>query len=115
MKKYMLLSMMLVTGIMTSQEVQPKLEAFGPLVKATYYYDSGQIQQTGFFKDGKPDGQWVSYDSNGNKNAVGEYTQGNKTGKWLFWSNEQLSEVNYSQSRIANVKRWKHEIVIDRL
>lgn len=114
MKKYLVLSMMLIAGFMTAQEVAPQLEAYGTLVKATYYYSNGHVQQEGFFKDGKLEGQWVSYDIQGSKNAVGEYKDGAKIGKWLFWTNDLLSEVSYDDSRIAEVRKWKQETIVQR-
>lgn len=104
MKKYMILAAVLISGLMSAQKSAPKLEEVGNKVKATYYYDNGQIQQEGFFSDGKPDGKWVAYDINGNKQSVGQYDNGQKTGKWFFWSDAKLSEVDYSNNQIAFVK-----------
>jgi len=109
MKKYIIIGAMLVSGMISANTIEPKLEAFGELVKVTYYYDSGQVQQTGFFKNGKLEGQWVAYELNGNKKAVGEYVSGIKTGKWVFWSNTTLSEVTYANNAVASVKNWKQE------
>ncbi|WP_324326756.1 hypothetical protein [Flavobacterium sp.] len=53
-----------------AQTAKPVLEKEGDVVKATYYYDNGQIQQQGHFKDVKLEGSWVSYDANGNKNLL---------------------------------------------
>jgi hypothetical protein len=33
-----------------AQENNPKLEAVGQLVKTTYYFENGKVQQEGFFK-----------------------------------------------------------------
>ena len=114
MKKFMIIGTLLVTGMIAAQDIQPKLEAYGQLVKATYHYDNGQIQQEGFFKDGKLEGQWVAYDTSGNKKSVGEYNKGIKSGKWLFWSNAVLTEVNYNDNAIASVKNWKEEALVNR-
>jgi antitoxin component YwqK of YwqJK toxin-antitoxin module len=111
MKKYITLGIMLVSGVIFSHTT-PKLEAHGDMVKATYYYENGQIQQEGYFKDGKPEGNWVAYDINGNKKSIGEYTNGQKTGKWVFWSDNALSEVDYSNSKISKIKTWKQEAIV---
>ncbi|HMK07318.1 MAG TPA: hypothetical protein VK476_07290 [Flavobacterium sp.] len=110
MKKYMIIGAMLVAGMVSAQSLKPKLEAYGELVKATYYYENGTIQQTGFFKEGKLEGQWVSYDAAGNKKTVGEYNNGIKTGKWIFWNDAVLSEVTYNDNAVAGVKNWKQEL-----
>jgi antitoxin component YwqK of YwqJK toxin-antitoxin module len=114
MKKYLVLGALLVSGLLSAQENQPKLTAEGELVKATYYYDNGIIQQEGFFKDGKAEGKWVSYDTAGTRKASGEYSQGEKAGKWFFWNKDVLSEVDYSDSRVAAVKNWKQEAIVIR-
>ena len=67
MKKYIILTALLFSGIVFAQENGPKLEAVGELVKTTYYFENGKVQQEGFFKNGKLDGVWISFDENGNK------------------------------------------------
>jgi antitoxin component YwqK of YwqJK toxin-antitoxin module len=114
MKKKMILTLSLLTGFAFSQEVKPVLEQKGDLVKATYYFANGQIQQEGFFKDGKLTGQWVSYDAEGNKKSTGEYAHGAKTGKWFFWNEKTLHEVDYSANKIATVNNWKHDGVVNK-
>ncbi len=114
MKKYISILTILFAVTLSAQNYQPKLEAFGQMVKATYYYDNGQIQQEGFFKNGKLEGQWVAYDANGTKKSVAEYSNGAKTGKWVFWNDTMLSEVNYLDSRIASVKNWKEDALANR-
>ena len=114
MKKYIIMGALLVSGIISANTIEPKLEAFGDMVKVTYYYGNGQVQQTGFFKHGKLEGQWVAYDANGNKKSIGEYNHGIKTGKWIFWNDAILNEVTYADNTIASVKKWRQEPVADR-
>ena len=97
MKKSVILAAVLFSGILAAQEVKPELEAVGNKVKATYYYDNGKIQQEGFFKDGKLDGVWVSYDERGNKTVEGEYTDGLKTGKWMFYNEKSIIQKQHLQ------------------
>lgn len=115
MKKYIVIGAMLISGMIFAQNtaVKPKLEAVGNLVKATYLYDNGQVQQEGFYKNGKLQGKWVSYDVNGNKTVVAEYNAGQKVGKWFFWNDSVLSEVDYSDNRVASVKNWKQDTVVN--
>lgn len=114
MKKCVILVAILFSGILVAQETKPVLEAVGQKVKATYYYDNGKVQQEGFFKDGKLDGVWVAFDENGNKKSTGLYANGEKTGKWFFWNGSNLSEVDYSDSRVASVKNWKQDALANR-
>lgn len=115
MKKYMIIAAILMSGSIFAQNiVPPQLDAAGEKVRVTYYYENGKIQQEGFYKDGKLNGTWVSYDENGNKNAIGEYTNGVKTGRWFFWNGDNLSEVNYSKSKIESIKNWKQDAIVNR-
>ncbi len=113
MKKYIVIGTMLITGMIFAQNtnVKPKLEVVGNYVKATFLYDDGQVKQEGFYEDGKLQGKWVSYDVNGNKTAVAEYNKGQKVGKWFFWNDSVLSEVDYSDNRVAAVKNWKRDAI----
>lgn len=112
MKKYIIIAAVLISGMIFAQDAKPKLEAVGNLVKATYFHENGNIQQQGFFKDGKLQGEWTSYDTKGNKMAIAVYDKGEKTGKWFFWNNSVLSEVDYSKNQIATVKSWKNDALV---
>ncbi len=109
MKTIFILAALLVANLGTAQEVKPKYEIIGQEVKATFFYENGQIKQEGNYLNGKPNGKWVSFNEDGSKKAIGEYTNGNKTGKWFFWSENTLSEVDFADQRIAEVKKWSKE------
>lgn len=112
MKKYLLIAVMMLSGMAFAQDIQPVLEAEGQLVKATYYYDNGQVQQVGYFKDGKLDGKWTSYDANGNVQTIAEYTNGEKSGKWMYFSNAVATkEVAFSGNSIAAVKNFSQNAI----
>lgn len=115
MKKYIIIGAVLISGMIFAQNtsVKPTLEAVGDMVKTTYHYENGQVQQEGFYKNGKLQGEWISYDSKGNKNAIGEYNKGQKVGKWFFWNNSVLSEVDFSDNRVATVKKWKQDAIVN--
>ena len=112
MKKFLLIVAVMVSGLVFSQENTPVLEAEGQLVKATYHYENGAVQQVGYFKDGKLDGKWTSYDANGNVKAIAEYTNGAKTGKWMYFSNSVcINEVDFSDNRIVALKKLNQNAV----
>lgn len=113
MKKYIIIGALLITGMIFAQGPKPQLEAVGNKVKATYFHENGQVQQQGFYKNGKLEGQWVSFDKDGNKLAVAEYKKGEKVGKWFFWSDSTLSEVDYSNNQVATVKNWKKDAIVN--
>ena len=114
MKKILILSALFSSVFAFAQSQKPVLEQEGNLVKATYYYDNGKIQQQGYFKDGKLTGVWIAYDEQGNKKSSGEYSNGQKTGKWFFWNQKSLAEVDYANSRVASVKNWKQEAIVNK-
>ena len=85
----------------------------GDLTVATYYHDNGTIEQQGTFnEEGELHGVWTSYDLNGNKTMVGNYMNGKKVGKWLFWSDKTLKEVDYVDSKIASVQEWTDKVEV---
>ena len=112
MKKVIIAAVLLVSSLSFAQEVKPKLEVVDQMVKATYYYDNGQVKQEGYYLDGKLHGKWTSYNEDGTKLTMGEYNKGTKTGKWFFWSDTSLSEVDFSDSRIAEVKKWSRDVLV---
>ncbi len=109
MKKLVIMSVLLASGMMFAQEVEPKFEVVDQMVKATYYHDNGQIKEQGFYLDGKLHGKWVSYNENGTRQTTGEYQNGKKVGKWFFWNEDSLNEVDFNDSRVADVKKWSRE------
>lgn len=88
---------------------KPVFEKQDDMIKATYFHDNGKVAQAGYYLNGKLQGEWVSYDLNGKKTAIANYDQGKKTGKWFFWADGKLSEVDYTDNRIANVTTWNSE------
>tara|TARA_B100000497_G_scaffold115723_1_gene139499 strand:- start:49 stop:408 length:360 start_codon:yes stop_codon:yes gene_type:complete len=116
MKKYILIALVFIGTTVAAQNLnQPKLETKGTLTLATYFYDNGSVQQEGAFnKNGALDGVWTSYDFEGNKLSQGNYSNGIRTGKWFFWTDNSLKEVDFVNSKIVNVNEWsrKSELAI---
>lgn len=112
MKKFkiLLLSLVMLSGsalMAQKNNIKKELNQNGDLIEATFYYENGQVAQKGFYKNNKLHGEWIAYDQNGDKKAIGKYSEGIKTGKWFFWNGEELSEVDFENSRIASVYKWK--------
>tara|TARA_R100000789_G_C2995253_1_gene147267 strand:+ start:717 stop:1082 length:366 start_codon:yes stop_codon:yes gene_type:complete len=107
----------LMSGVILAQneEIKPKFEKQGELIKGTFYYEDGSVRQEGTYKDGRLHGEWISYDQNGEKTALANYENGKKSGKWFFWTENKLTEVDYQNSMIASVNSWKNEnSIVDR-
>lgn len=111
MKKIAIILVMLCVSFTYAQdEKAPELVKKGDLTLVTYFHDNGEVQQTGAFNaEGKLQGEWISYDVEGNKVAVGTYEAGKKTGKWFFWEGNSLKEVDYIDSRIVSVNKWDNK------
>ena len=104
-----LFAIVLITSIAFAQDkAQNTYFLDGDVIAATIYHDNGMVAQTGFYtKENKLTGEWVSYDLSGNKTAVAQYNNGNKVGTWYFFTNKNIQEVNYMDSRIAKVVTWE--------
>lgn len=110
--KYTIIAAIFASGsIALAQENDPTpvFEKQGNLIKGTFYYEDGSIQQEGTYKEGELHGEWISYDENGEKTAIANYKNGKKDGKWFFWSEDKLTEVDYKNSVIASVNSWKND------
>lgn len=109
MKKYILILFATIGLLSFAQEGKnPVLEIKGDMIIATYFHDNGEVHQQGSFThEGVLQGLWVSYDFQGNKLSQGNYSNGSKTGQWLFWTKDSLKEVNFSESKIINVSEWR--------
>ncbi len=104
--KNIILILALVFASSIIAQNKPKFEKEGNLVKGTFFHDNGQIQQQGFYKNGKLHGEWVSYNAEGKKLAMAQYEDGIKTGKWFMWNKGVLIEVDYDANVIASVVEW---------
>jgi antitoxin component YwqK of YwqJK toxin-antitoxin module len=103
-----LLAIAFMIGTMAgAQEIKPDFEKQGDLIKGTYYYEDGSVKQKGTYKNGKLHGEWISYGQDGKKNAIAQYQEGIKTGKWFFWHDDLLMEVDYNDNKIAEVRKYK--------
>lgn len=112
MKNLVLVIVLLISGIGFSQSEKPTLEAEGPLVKATYHYENGNIQQIGYFKDGKLEGKWLAFDANGTLTSIAEYSNGVKSGKWIYYANNvAVREVDFSNNQIVAIKKGNQNAV----
>ncbi|MFL0353113.1 toxin-antitoxin system YwqK family antitoxin [Xanthomarina sp. GH4-25] len=101
---------LMTVGSFAQEQISPKAEKIGDKIEVTYFYENGAVKQQGFFnQSGKLHGTWTSYDINGEKLAVGNYDNGRKVGKWFFWSDDTLKEVDFVDYKIATVNEWKSD------
>ncbi len=110
-KSILLLGLLFVAASIFGQaDTNVKIEKKGDITEATYYYQDGTLQQQGTFNaDGKLHGTWTSFDVNGKKLMVGKYDNNKKVGKWFFWTDGKLKEVDYVDSRIVSINEWNEQ------
>jgi len=110
MKKSILVSFAFLIAVVTfAQEKRDlKLNKDTNLIEVVYYHDNGVVSQTGAYTtDGKLQGEWLSYSTDGKKQVSANYDNGQKVGKWFFWNKTTLKEVDYNNNVIANVNEWE--------
>lgn len=92
----------LFTGTISSQNGDVKLKAQvkeGVLEgSADYFYASGNLMESGIFKNGKKDAKWTRFSENGTISAIGFYSLGKKTNTWFVYdaNGKKRFEMNYS-------------------
>lgn len=108
---FAIIAMLCVTLTFAQEDKKVEVNKDGDLTVATYYHTNGTIEQQGTFNaQGELHGVWTSYTAEGIKVTVGNYVNGEKVGKWLFWSGNKLKEVDYIDSRIASVSEWTDKV-----
>lgn len=91
----------------SQQKRDLELSENAKVIEVIYYHDNGVISQTGTYTlDGKLQGEWFSYDTEGNKTVAANYDNGKKVGTWFYWNDDILKEVDYHQNAIAKVTQW---------
>lgn len=100
MKKLLFVFAFLITVVSFGQkERELKLNKDTNLIDVVYYHDNGVVSQTGSYTaDGKLQGVWLSFDTEGNKTVSANYDNGKKVGKWIYWIDGIKKEVNYKNN-----------------
>jgi antitoxin component YwqK of YwqJK toxin-antitoxin module len=100
MKKFILIFAFLITVVSFAQQKRDlKLNKDTNLIEVVYYHDNGAVSQTGTYTaGGKLQGEWLSFDTAGKKVVSGNYDNGKKVGKWIYWIDGVKKEVNYENN-----------------
>ena len=89
-------------------DTEPQYTIKGKLIEATLYHNNGAIAQTGYYtKCGKLQGEWNSFDAQGNKTATAFYNKGEKVGTWVFYNGNEMKKVSFNDSKIIEVNTWE--------
>ncbi|MFD1161075.1 MULTISPECIES: toxin-antitoxin system YwqK family antitoxin [Hwangdonia] len=101
-KSILLLFTFLITVVSIAQEKQKrdlKLNKDTNLIDVVYYHDNGVVSQKGSYTvDGKLQGEWLSFNTAGEKIVSANYDNGKKVGKWIYWIDGIKKEVNYENN-----------------
>lgn len=90
-----------------SQETTKEIKKQPNHIEKVSYYQNGQIFEQGTFNvAGKLDGHWTQYDKKGNVLVKGNFTNGKKTGVWLFWKANSLTEVTFVDNKTDMITQW---------
>ena len=96
-------------ALLYSQEKKIFFEKKGKGTIVKVYHDNGVLAQQGTLKNNKLEGEWIAFNLKGEKIMIGYYSNGIKTGKWFFWNENSLREVNFKNNKINNVVIWGKE------
>lgn len=105
MKKIVLFFAFLMTVVSFAQQKRDlKLNKETNSIEVVYYHDNGAVSQTGTYTaDGKLQGEWLSFSAEGKKTVSGNYDNGKKVGKWFYYTNETVKQVDYNNNVIAHL------------
>jgi antitoxin component YwqK of YwqJK toxin-antitoxin module len=116
----MILTFALFLGILMTGTAQSLEVAREEGHRTLYTYENGliafqtldaldRVVETGFFLDGRPHGNWVRYDENGEITAQASYIFGNKEGRWMVWNHDRtvLFEINYEGNNKVSATKWR--------
>ncbi|NNE33574.1 MAG: nicotinic acid mononucleotide adenyltransferase [Winogradskyella sp.] len=112
MNKNVLMLFAFFIGIISfaQQERALKINKDTNLIDVVYYHDNGVISQLGSYTlDGKLHGEWFSFDTDGNKSVAANYDNGKKVGKWFYWTDKTLKEVDYTNNAIVSISDWQKD------
>ena len=106
MKRIFLVFAFLITVVsFAQQERELKLNEDTNLIEVTYYHGNGVVSQTGTYTlDGKLQGEWLSFNTEGKKVVSANYDNGKKVGKWFYWNDETVKIVDYNKNEIASIE-----------
>jgi antitoxin component YwqK of YwqJK toxin-antitoxin module len=88
-----------------------KFVRHGDLVAITNYYESGEVKETGFFKNEVPEGKWETFSTDGSKTAELSYVNGKRHGEFRVWdefSNAYI-EMKYANGEVITATRYIRE------
>jgi antitoxin component YwqK of YwqJK toxin-antitoxin module len=104
-------------GYRTDYERKPTLDSFENWKngrkdgKWAEWFSNGQKDKEGTYKDGEEDGLWTYWYESGQKKKEGSYTDGIENSKWTFWyeNSNKSKEGSYKDGKRDRLWTWWHE------
>ena len=90
------------------ENLEHEFNMFDPIVEVEIKHDNGELYQKGFLKNNMLHGRWESYNINGELVVLGHFIRGKKTGKWIFWNDNKLTEVNFKNNKVLSHYSWNN-------
>lgn len=80
-------------------------------VAVTNFYEDGSIKETGYFKNGVPDGKWETFAQDGSKTAELNYKDGKRHGEFRSWDpyTNAYIEMQYANGEVLLANRYLKE------
>ncbi|EGV43725.1 nicotinic acid mononucleotide adenyltransferase [Bizionia argentinensis JUB59] len=105
MKSILLIFTFLISAVSFAQQERTlKFNEETNVIDVVYYHDNGIVSQTGSYNlDSNLQGEWLRFNTAGEKIVSAIYDNGIKVGKWFYWTDNTLKEVDYISNVIANV------------
>ena len=90
------------------ENLEHELNMFDPIVEVEIMHDNGKTYQKGFLMNNMLHGRWESYNVKGELVVLGHFIRGKKTGKWIFWDDDKLTEVNFKNNKVLSHHSWNN-------
>jgi antitoxin component YwqK of YwqJK toxin-antitoxin module len=71
-----------------------------------FYFENGNVKETGSYLNGQRHGLWERFDENGNKLGEGNYLNGIKHGKWVIWDENQIKRFEFKYVNGVKSDLW---------
>jgi len=72
-----------------------------------YYHLKGYVEETGSYSNGKKEGVWIQFASNGQQLGEAYYKNGLKDGIWTVWDEQGIKRYHMVYSMGKKVDTWK--------
>ena len=89
-----------------TEDLEHLYNRLDPITEVILYHDNGKTYQKGFLLNNMLHGRWESYNFKGELAVLGQFLKGKKTGKWIFWNDDKLVEVNFKNNKVLSHHSW---------